>query len=164
MIPMIRPIDEIDPIPTELKRAEVKTSDKPSLEWLPVKDREHFFVNAKGQMRYAPPMSDEPAEPSSDPVPDLPVANPLTDGWIAHTPGDPMPCGPETMVYVMLSIRNSFIYLNNARFFPWRESVLWPSAVVAWKPYKPYVDPKIIESDRYAQMRQQEEDWKAGIR
>jgi hypothetical protein len=54
MIPMMRPIDELDPIPTEVMRAPVDIPIDPP-EWKPVKDKPHMYVNSKGQKKYAPP-------------------------------------------------------------------------------------------------------------
>jgi hypothetical protein len=61
------------------------------------------------------------------------------EGWISHTPGDPMPCDPEMRVSLKCDYRTHFneddykdgVIEHNAAT---ADTVAWDGAVVAWKP------------------------------
>lgn len=58
------------------------------------------------------------------------------DGWIPHTPGDPMPCNPGTSVLIRLGDQSEF-FTEFPEKFVWQEIPDTKGAeIIAWKPSK----------------------------
>jgi hypothetical protein len=75
-------------------------------------------------------------------VKELLTVQPDADGWIPHRPGDPMPCDPETLIWVKLR-DPSFVDRSPETAGYWDEeddhASNWRNAdsinsIIAWKP------------------------------
>jgi hypothetical protein len=73
------------------------------------------------------------------------IARPIdAEGWISHTPGDPMPCDPETLVKVKFGGSDTFEEGLSTRANYWARGSDGPedcwtgenteSQIIAWKP------------------------------
>ncbi len=64
-----------------------------------------------------------------------PKPQPDADGWIAHRPGDAMPCDPLALVRVEFADGSRSMTAHVANSYHWTKRTEHPSAnILAWKP------------------------------